>query len=79
MWPSNQRGRGAAATTTNGLVAIAIDKDKGSQSALRWTTENLISKGQTLVLIHVVHKTLCMARLLYVFCNEYYLCPAVFV
>jgi hypothetical protein len=40
----------------NGLVALAIDKDKGSQQALRWAADNLLSKGQTVILIHVVHK-----------------------
>ncbi|XP_047320293.1 U-box domain-containing protein 52-like [Impatiens glandulifera] len=35
------------------LVAVAIDKDKGSQVALKWTTDNLVNKGQTVVLIHV--------------------------
>lgn len=41
----------------NGLVAIAIDKDKGSQNALKWTIENVVTKGQTVILVHVVHKT----------------------
>ncbi|XP_024031872.1 U-box domain-containing protein 35 [Morus notabilis] len=40
----------------NGLVAVAIDKDKGSQFALKWAAENILSKGQVVVLIHVVHK-----------------------
>lgn len=40
----------------NGLVAVAIDKDKGSQYALKWATEYLLSKGQTLILIHVLQK-----------------------
>ncbi|XP_020108087.1 U-box domain-containing protein 51-like isoform X2 [Ananas comosus] len=35
------------------LVALAIDKDKGSQNALKWAIDNLLSKGQTLVLVHV--------------------------
>ncbi|KAK8352892.1 hypothetical protein V6Z12_A05G123300 [Gossypium hirsutum] len=37
----------------NGLVAVAIDKDKGSQYAFRWAVEHLLSKSQTVVLIHV--------------------------
>jgi len=41
----------------NGLVAVAVDKDKGSQHALRWAVENLLTKGQTVILIHVHHKT----------------------
>uniref|UniRef100_A0A7N0V3E9 RING-type E3 ubiquitin transferase n=1 Tax=Kalanchoe fedtschenkoi TaxID=63787 RepID=A0A7N0V3E9_KALFE len=37
----------------NGLVGVAVDKDKGSQYALKWAVENMVSRGQTLVLIHV--------------------------
>ncbi|KAH8503958.1 hypothetical protein H0E87_011559 [Populus deltoides] len=37
----------------NGLIAVAIDKDKGSQIALKWTIDNLLVKGQTVILIHV--------------------------
>ncbi|KAK8296420.1 hypothetical protein V6Z12_D05G123000 [Gossypium hirsutum] len=37
----------------NGLVAVAIDKDKGSLHAFRWAVEQLLSKSQTVVLIHV--------------------------
>ncbi|XP_020102437.1 U-box domain-containing protein 51-like [Ananas comosus] len=35
------------------LVAVAIDKDKGSQNALKWALDNIISRGQTITLIHV--------------------------
>jgi hypothetical protein len=35
----------------NGLVAVPVDKDKGSQNALKWTVENLLSKGQNLLKI----------------------------
>jgi len=35
------------------LVAVAIDRDKGSQVALKWTIEHLAQKGQTVILIHV--------------------------
>lgn len=34
-------------------VGVAIDKDKSSQYALKWAIENLISRGQTISLIHV--------------------------
>nr|CAN69465.1 hypothetical protein VITISV_023046 [Vitis vinifera] len=37
----------------NPLVAVAIDKDKGSQSALKWAIDNILNRGQTVVLIHV--------------------------
>ncbi|XP_065622001.1 U-box domain-containing protein 52-like [Quercus suber] len=43
-------------TEGNGIVAVAIDNDKGSQQALKWATNHLLSKGETLVLIHVVKK-----------------------
>ncbi|KAG6524481.1 hypothetical protein ZIOFF_014392 [Zingiber officinale] len=35
------------------LVAVAVDKNKGSQSALQWAVSNLVLKGQVLTLIHV--------------------------
>ncbi|KAH9805557.1 protein kinase domain-containing protein [Citrus sinensis] len=34
-------------------VAVAIDKDKGSQYALRWAVDHLLSRGQNLTLLHV--------------------------
>ncbi|KAK8595828.1 hypothetical protein V6N12_064337 [Hibiscus sabdariffa] len=34
-------------------VAVAIDKDKGSQYALKWALDHLMSKGQTINLVHV--------------------------
>ncbi|XP_068304199.1 U-box domain-containing protein 35-like [Pyrus communis] len=34
-------------------VAVAIDKDKGSQYAIKWTVDNLLSRGQSLTLLHV--------------------------
>ncbi|KAK9946742.1 hypothetical protein M0R45_012189 [Rubus argutus] len=37
----------------NGLIAVAIDKDKNSQSSLKWAIDNLTQKGQTILLIHV--------------------------
>ncbi|KAL9306380.1 putative protein kinase RLK-Pelle-RLCK-IXb family [Arabidopsis thaliana] len=43
--------------TRNGSVAIAIDKDKSSQNAIKWTLENLATRGQTLALIHVLPKS----------------------
>ncbi|KAL5554182.1 hypothetical protein UlMin_041583 [Ulmus minor] len=45
----------------NGLVAIAIDKDKGSQAALKWAVENLLKKGQPIILVHVVQKSASMS------------------
>jgi len=37
----------------DGLVAVAIDRDKNSQGALKWAVDNLLQKGQTVVLVHV--------------------------
>ncbi|KAK8664993.1 hypothetical protein V6N13_084759 [Hibiscus sabdariffa] len=54
MWHAKGGGGGAARKGEgNGLVAVAIDNDKGSQHALRWATEYLVARGQTVVLIHV--------------------------
>ncbi|CAA0829556.1 Protein kinase protein with adenine nucleotide alpha hydrolases-like domain [Striga hermonthica] len=58
MWLSSSNGgnkgrRGGR----NGLVAVAIDKDKGSQNALKWACENLITRGQTVILIHVIQRS----------------------
>jgi len=35
------------------MVAVAIDRDKSSQNALKWALENLIVRGQTITLVHV--------------------------
>jgi hypothetical protein len=37
----------------NGLIAVAIDKEKGSQNALKWAIDNLLSRSATVILIHV--------------------------
>ncbi|KAL1542484.1 non-specific serine/threonine protein kinase [Salvia divinorum] len=60
MWLSSGKNNSNLARKNgkNGIVAIAIDKDKRSQDALKWATENLVSKGQTIILIHVVAKPL---------------------
>lgn len=34
-------------------VVIAIDRDKGSQAALKWAVDNLLTPGETLTLVHV--------------------------
>ncbi|XP_035538611.1 U-box domain-containing protein 52-like isoform X2 [Juglans regia] len=41
----------------SGLVAVAIDRDKGSQNALKWAVDNLLQRGQTVILIHVKLKS----------------------
>ncbi|CAN1179978.1 U-box domain-containing protein 52 [Linum perenne] len=40
------------------LIAVAVDKDKGSQHALKWTVEHLVSRGDSVVLLHVRLKQL---------------------
>lgn len=51
------KAEGTSKGTRSGSVAVAIDKDKTSQNALKWTMDNLTSRGQTLALIHVVPKS----------------------
>ncbi|XP_068638498.1 U-box domain-containing protein 52-like [Aristolochia californica] len=48
MW-----NRGREDGRHHGAVAVAIDKDKGSQYALKWTTEHLANRGDTVILIYV--------------------------
>ncbi|CAN8240338.1 unnamed protein product [Cochlearia groenlandica] len=55
MWLPKENG--TKKETRSGKVAVAIDKDKGSQNALKWTIENLASRGQTIFLIHVLSKS----------------------
>ncbi|XP_047315319.1 U-box domain-containing protein 35-like [Impatiens glandulifera] len=65
MWLPNQKattggGPGVVGNVErksggNGLVAVAIDRDKGSQQALKWAIDNLLLKGQTVILIHVLN------------------------
>ncbi|KAK4414907.1 U-box domain-containing protein 52 [Sesamum alatum] len=39
------------------MVAVAIDKDKGSQAALKWAVDHLLAKGKSVSLLHVKQKT----------------------
>ncbi|KAL8051819.1 hypothetical protein ABFX02_06G173200 [Erythranthe guttata] len=61
MWLASGKGNNnnnaSRRNGRNGLVAVAIDKDKGSQAALKWATENLLTRGQTVILIHVVQRS----------------------
>ncbi|KAK6927767.1 Protein kinase domain [Dillenia turbinata] len=54
MWFS--KGFGGKRTDGKKLVAVAIDKDKESRHALKWAIDHLLSRGQTVILIHVKHK-----------------------
>ncbi|XP_051151151.1 U-box domain-containing protein 35-like [Andrographis paniculata] len=57
MWSPAMSPGGDRGPQIPRLVAVAIDKDKGSQIALKWAVDNLLSKGQTVVLIHVRNKS----------------------
>ncbi|XP_073129954.1 U-box domain-containing protein 52-like isoform X2 [Henckelia pumila] len=59
MWLPNPNGstNNIGKGGRNGLVALAIDKDKASQHALKWAIGNLLKKGQTIVLIHVIKRS----------------------
>ncbi|KAI3698448.1 hypothetical protein L2E82_41999 [Cichorium intybus] len=37
----------------NKTIAVAIDRDKGSQCALKWAVDNIVGKGQIVYLVHV--------------------------
>lgn len=41
----------------NGQVAVAIDRDKGSQNALKWAVDNLLTRNSIVILIHVKTQT----------------------
>ncbi|KAL9361738.1 hypothetical protein Peur_044523 [Populus x canadensis] len=56
-------------------VAVAIDKDKSSQHALKWTVDHLLTRGQALTLLHIKQNlssipTPCVPPLLHIKCNE---------
>jgi len=42
------------------ITAIAIDKDKNSQHALKWAVENIVADAPQCVLIHVQRKHLSL-------------------
>ncbi|KAI3892081.1 hypothetical protein MKW92_016863 [Papaver armeniacum] len=42
---------------SNAIVAVAVDKDKSSQYALKWAIDHLLGRGQTVTLIHVKQKS----------------------
>ncbi|XP_047948577.1 U-box domain-containing protein 52-like isoform X2 [Salvia hispanica] len=51
---SSHRGNGEKSQET---VAVAIDKDKGSQAALKWAVDHLLGKGKNVTLVHVKLKS----------------------
>ncbi|XP_010252203.1 PREDICTED: U-box domain-containing protein 35-like isoform X2 [Nelumbo nucifera] len=54
MWLN--KGNSERKDDARGLVAVAIDKDKGSQYSLKWAVDHILGKGQTVILIHVNQK-----------------------
>lgn len=45
-----------------GLVSVTVDKDKGSQHALKWAGHHIVSKGQTIILLHVLQEQTIVHR-----------------
>ncbi|KAI4377584.1 hypothetical protein MLD38_015186 [Melastoma candidum] len=59
MWLAreNTEKRGVGGGGGGGVVAVAIDRDKSSQYALKWAIDNLLLRGQTVYLVHVKLRT----------------------
>nr|XP_019706942.2 U-box domain-containing protein 52 [Elaeis guineensis] len=59
MWPSHPQHPAAAVDDNNRLptsatlTAVAVDRDKNSQQAVKWTVDHLLVKNETIVLVHV--------------------------
>ena len=53
MWNAKNGNEAKKGAGGNGLVAVAIDNQKGSQNALRWAAEHVLTRGQTVILLHV--------------------------
>ncbi|XP_059306060.1 U-box domain-containing protein 52-like isoform X2 [Lycium ferocissimum] len=53
MWQLPPGNHAERMPLPNKLIAVAIDKDRGSQIALKWTVDHLLARGQTVLLIHV--------------------------
>ncbi|KAG0491321.1 hypothetical protein HPP92_004719 [Vanilla planifolia] len=48
--------------TSPSTVAIAVDRDKGSQNAFKWALDNLLHRGQAVTLVHVNTKVLATGK-----------------
>lgn len=81
MWNQQQQPQINVEIKKEGAVAVAIDKDKGSQYALKWAIDNVLNKGQTVTLLHVRQKqstnsSLCKLSYIYIsfirFCCHFY-------
>lgn len=53
MWLSKNNNVVNKEGGSSGVVAVAIDKDKSSQHALKWAVDHLLQKGQSVILVHV--------------------------
>ena len=53
MWMAKSNSVGIKEGGSTGVVAVAIDKDKGSQHALKWAVDHLLQRGQSVILVHV--------------------------
>nr|KAJ0222653.1 hypothetical protein LSAT_V11C200088280 [Lactuca sativa] len=54
----------------NSIVAVAIDKDKYSQHALKWVVEHLLTRGQTVQCIDVILEGTNIAKALAEYASE---------
>ncbi|KAG6513987.1 hypothetical protein ZIOFF_024324 [Zingiber officinale] len=48
-------------TQASPLLAIAVDRDKNSQSAFKWALDNIITAKDNLTLVHVNTKSSCLS------------------
>ncbi|XP_010472443.1 PREDICTED: U-box domain-containing protein 52-like [Camelina sativa] len=53
MWLAKNNNVVVKEGGSNGVVAVAIDKDKSSQHALKWAVDHLLQRGQSVILVHV--------------------------
>ncbi|XP_019176752.1 PREDICTED: U-box domain-containing protein 52-like isoform X2 [Ipomoea nil] len=53
MWGSSPITTNPQPGKDKKLIAVAIDKDRGSQMALKWSIENIVAKGNAILLLNV--------------------------
>ncbi|KAH0929759.1 hypothetical protein HID58_015486 [Brassica napus] len=53
MWLAKNNSVGIKEGGSTGVVAVAIDKEKSSQHALKWAVDHLLQRGQSVILVHV--------------------------
>lgn len=57
MWNSRENNGEGREQEREELIAVAVDKEKPSQQALKWATENVLRRGQTIKLVHVISRS----------------------